>query len=104
MTDKLDAASLRQRLAALPQWHIEAGDAAIRREYLFADFPQAFGFMAQVALHAERLDHHPEWFNVHRRVDVRLTTHDAGGVTERDIALARHADDVHARLVRDPSA
>jgi 4a-hydroxytetrahydrobiopterin dehydratase len=84
--------------ADLHAWTLEPGGLAITRRFVFADFNAAFGFMSQIALHAERHDHHPEWSNVYNRVDVRLTTHDAGGLTERDFALARHCDAVHARL------
>ena len=76
-------------LAKLPGWNALAGDRdAITRTYLFPDFNTAFGFMARVSLMAEKLDHHPEWFNVYNRVEVTLTTHDADGVTELDVALA----------------
>ena len=71
----------------LGAWTVEVGK--LHREYRFRDFVQAFGFMTQVALLAERADHHPEWFNVYNRVVVDLTTHEAGGITERDIELAR---------------
>ena len=86
--------------ADLAAWTLEPEGNAIARRFVFPDFAAAFGFMTQVALHAERHDHHPEWSNVYNRVDVRLTTHDAGGLTERDFALARHCDAVHARLAR----
>jgi 4a-hydroxytetrahydrobiopterin dehydratase len=80
-------------LAQLDGWSAAEGRDAIIKSFHFKDFPHAFGFMAQVALVAERMDHHPEWFNVYNRVDVLLTTHDAGGVTERDVALARAMDE-----------
>ena len=79
-------------LAVLPEWTLRADGLAICRSFRFADFSEAFGFMARVALEAEKADHHPEWFNVYNRVEVRLTTHDAGGLTERDLALATVAD------------
>jgi 4a-hydroxytetrahydrobiopterin dehydratase len=72
-----------------PLWRIAEGERdAIQRTFRFSDFTAAFGFMTRTALMAEKLDHHPEWFNVYNRVDVTLTTHDAGGVTEFDVTLA----------------
>lgn len=97
--DKLDALTLRTSLEELPHWQLEEGGLAIRRSLRFADFTQAFGFMTQVALHAEKQDHHPEWSNVYQRVDIRLTTHDAGGLTVRDLALARCIDRIAAPLL-----
>jgi 4a-hydroxytetrahydrobiopterin dehydratase len=79
-------------LAQLPQWSWAADRDAIVRTFRFADFSAAWGFMSRVALLAEKLDHHPEWSNVYGRVEVLLTTHDAGGVTERDLAMARFMD------------
>lgn len=80
-------------LAQLPQWGRAQGDReAIFRAFHFADFNEAFGFMSRCALRAEQLDHHPEWFNVYNRVEVTLTTHDADGVTELDLTLARFMD------------
>ncbi len=78
------------RIAALFRkgWRIEADDRAIRREFRFRDFAEAFGWMTRIALLAEKMDHHPEWTNVWNRVEVRLTTHDVGGLSDRDIALA----------------
>ncbi len=76
-------------LAQLPGWSRAEGDReAIHRTFKFADFNIAFGFMTRVAIRAEQLDHHPEWFNVYNRVEVTLTTHDADGVTALDVALA----------------
>jgi 4a-hydroxytetrahydrobiopterin dehydratase len=83
---KLEDGELASRLAQLPGWTIE--DGKLHRRYQFDDFVDAFGFMASCALVAERLAHHPEWSNVYGRVVVDLTTHDAGGITERDFALA----------------
>jgi 4a-hydroxytetrahydrobiopterin dehydratase len=81
-------------LAKLPGWTRADGEReAIARTYRFADFNIAFAFMTRVAIRAEQLDHHPEWFNVYNRVEVVLTTHDAGGVTELDVALASFMDD-----------
>lgn len=84
----LDRAAVAERLKSLPQWRLDAGGLAISRSLRFADFNAAFGFMARVALAAEKADHHPEWSNVWNRVDIRLTTHDAGGLTTRDFDLA----------------
>lgn len=88
--------ALADVLARLPGWRAVPGRQAIARSFAFADFNAAFGFMARVALIAEQLDHHPEWTNVYRKVDVTLTTHDAGGVTERDLALAEAMDRIAA--------
>ena len=79
-------------LVALPEWQLEPDGKAIIRTFSFADFRTAFGFMTEAAIEAEKLDHHPEWSNVYRTVEVRLTTHDAGGLTERDFELARRMD------------
>jgi 4a-hydroxytetrahydrobiopterin dehydratase len=78
----------------LPGWADVAGRDAIRREFRFADFNAAFGFMTRVALKADQLDHHPEWFNVYNRVEVLLATHDADGVTDLDVELASFMDKV----------
>jgi 4a-hydroxytetrahydrobiopterin dehydratase len=81
-------------LTELPGWRAGEGDReTLARTYRFADFNAAFGFMTRVALMAETLDHHPEWINVYSRVDVTLTTHDAGGVTALDLKLARFMDE-----------
>jgi 4a-hydroxytetrahydrobiopterin dehydratase len=86
-------------LQALPEWRAaEGGRDAIARTFRFADFNAAFGFMSRAALMAEKLDHHPEWLNVYDRVEVVLTTHDAGGVTELDVKLARFMDDCAREL------
>lgn len=79
-------------LAALPGWTHDPDRDAITRRFMFADFSQAFGFMARVALLAEAQDHHPEWSNVWNRVDILLTTHDAGGLSQRDVTLANAID------------
>lgn len=85
---------LEQALAQLPAWSAHNGDRrAITRSLRFADFNAAFGFMSRVALLAETMDHHPEWSNVYNRVEVLLTTHDAGGVTDRDVRMARFIDE-----------
>ena len=80
---------LDQELKSLPGWHKVEGRNAIAKSFKFKSFTEAFGFMAKVALTAEKMDHHPEWFNVYSRVDVTLTTHSAGGVTDLDINLAK---------------
>jgi 4a-hydroxytetrahydrobiopterin dehydratase len=79
-------------VAELPAWQVVAGQPAIRRQFTFADFNAAFGFMTRVAILAEKADHHPEWSNVYNRVEITLTTHDAGGVTAKDAALAAAID------------
>ena len=76
-------------IAELEGWTVVEGRDAIRREFLFSDFREAFAWMTRVALLAEKMNHHPEWFNVYNRVDVTLSTHDAGGVTELDARMAR---------------
>lgn len=79
-------------LAQLSGWSAVEGRDAIRKLYAFKDFKRAFAFMTQVALKAEQMDHHPEWFNVYAKVDVTLATHDAGGVTALDVELAKYCD------------
>jgi 4a-hydroxytetrahydrobiopterin dehydratase len=79
-------------------WTKDQNRDAITREFVFPDFNRAFAFMTQVALAAEKADHHPEWANVYNKVRVTLTTHDAGGVTQKDLDLARFADESYARL------
>ena len=96
MTQKIGAAAFVDRFDG---WSATEGRDAVRKVFKFADFKQAFGFMAQVALKAEQMDHHPEWFNVYNTVEVTLTTHDAGGVTQKDIDLARKMDGFAKKLV-----
>ncbi len=86
---KLDINARKQALADLPGWREVAGRDAIAKTFKFKDFNTAFGFMTRAALLAEKMDHHPEWFNVYNRVEVTLSTHDAGGVTEKDVKLAK---------------
>src|SRR5437660_6226497 len=88
MPQKLTADARKTALAKLTGWSEVKGRDAITRKFVFKDFSEAFGFMARAALVAEKLDHHPEWFNVYKTVEVTLATHDAGGVTELDIKLA----------------
>lgn len=96
MTDKIGAAAA---IETLNGWAVKAGDRdAIEKIYKFADFKSAFAFMSASALKAEQMDHHPEWFNVYNRVEVTLTTHDADGVTGRDVDLATYMDGLAAQL------
>ena len=87
----LDADQLATLNHDLPLWRRE-GDTALLRDLVFADFKAAFAFMTEVAAVADRMDHHPEWSNVYNRVSIRLTTHDAQGLTQRDVALAHSID------------
>ena len=89
---KLDADTRTAALKELPEWREVEGRDAIARTFRFKDFNAAFGFMTRVALQAEKVDHHPEWFNVYNRVEVTLATHNAGGVTGKDIAMAKMMD------------
>jgi 4a-hydroxytetrahydrobiopterin dehydratase len=90
---KLDARKRKAALKSLSKWKEVEGRDAIACTFVFKDFNEAFGFMSRVALLAEKMDHHPEWFNVYKTVDVTLSTHDAGGVTENDIAMAKAMED-----------
>jgi 4a-hydroxytetrahydrobiopterin dehydratase len=92
MAQKLSGEARIRALARLSGWSELKGRDAISKKFVFADFNEAFGFMARVALAAEKLDHHPEWSNVYKTVEVTLSTHDAGGLTERDLALAEAMD------------
>lgn len=92
MAARLDDAAIARALEELDGWSLVDGRSAITRTFTFGDFNAAFGFMSRVALAAEKMDHHPEWFNVYRTVQVTLSTHDAGGITELDVRLARRMD------------
>jgi 4a-hydroxytetrahydrobiopterin dehydratase len=81
-----------------PEWTVDRERGAIRRTFHFPDFAHAFGFMTHMAMVSEKMDHHPEWFNVYNRVDITLTTHDAGGLTSRDLAWAQRANAAYALL------
>jgi 4a-hydroxytetrahydrobiopterin dehydratase len=94
MVERLDAAGQAALAADLPGWALVEGRDAIMRRFRFADFSAAWGFMARVALLAEAQDHHPEWSNVWNRVEIILTTHDAGGLSVRDLRLAKAIDAV----------
>jgi 4a-hydroxytetrahydrobiopterin dehydratase len=100
---KLSALETSKLLAGHPHWRHDTERDAIVREFIFADFNQAFSFMTQVALAAEKRDHHPEWANVYNRVNMVLTTHDAGGLTQRDFDLAGCADEAFNRFALVPS-
>lgn len=92
MATPLSSADRREALDKLPEWREVEGRDAIFRSFRFADFRTAFAFMTEVALMAEKMDHHPEWFNVYAQVDITLSSHDAGGLTDRDIRLAQQID------------
>ena len=92
MVARLTEGHRRESLAAIPEWSWDEARDAIARRFVFTDFNHAFGFMTRVALLAEKADHHPEWSNVWNRVDILLTTHDAGGLSQRDIAMAQAID------------
>ncbi len=92
MAEKLTGPALAEAVAGLDGWAMVEGREAICKSYRFEDFNAAFGWMTRAALIAEKMDHHPEWFNVYNRVEVTLATHDVGGVSERDLAMARAMD------------
>jgi 4a-hydroxytetrahydrobiopterin dehydratase len=94
MAQKLDNAARKSALAKLNGWSDVSGRDAITRKFIFKNFNEAFGFMSRVALVAEKIDHHPEWSNVYKTVDVTLSTHDAGGLTELDVKLAEAMDKI----------
>jgi 4a-hydroxytetrahydrobiopterin dehydratase len=93
MVEKLSEEARAAELMNLAGWDEVAGRDAIKKIFTFKDFNEAFGFMSRVALKADQMDHHPEWFNVYNRVEVTLSTHDADGLTERDIKLAKFMDE-----------
>jgi 4a-hydroxytetrahydrobiopterin dehydratase len=92
MVDQLSEDERAEALDELDEWDYDEGRDAIMRSFTFADFTEAFAFMTRVALIAEKSDHHPEWSNVWNRVDITLTTHDAGGLSARDVAMAEAID------------
>lgn len=101
---KLTNEQLQSLLAQLPAWQASpARGGLITRRFVFRDFAQAMGFMCQIAVHAEKNNHHPEWSNVYNRVDVTLTTHDVDGLSMRDIRLARTMDQVAEALAQQPA-
>ena len=96
---KLTEDEIKAAVSSLPGWRFEG--SKLHKQYIFADFAHAFGFMATAAILIEKMNHHPEWSNVYNRIDVHLTTHDAGGVSKRDIELAHVLDNISARLVEN---
>ncbi len=96
MAQKLTGEARKSALSRLNGWSEAAGRDAITKKFVFTDFNQAFGFMTRAALVAEKMDHHPEWFNVYKTVEVTLSTHDAGGLTEFDVKLAEAMDKIAA--------
>jgi 4a-hydroxytetrahydrobiopterin dehydratase len=92
MIERLNDAARAALAKTLPHWTLLPGRDAIQREWKFAGFSEAWGFMTRVALLAEKHDHHPEWSNVYNRVEITLSTHDAGGLSSRDVALAHAID------------
>ena len=94
MAQKLSGDARKTALSKLKGWSEFSGRDAIEKTFTFKDFSEAFGFMTRVALVAEKMDHHPEWTNVYKTVDVTLSTHDAGGVTEMDVKLAEAMDKI----------
>jgi len=88
--EKLSSSDIEQRMVELPAWALD--QHKLFRQFVFANFVETFGFMSQVALLAERLGHHPEWSNVYNRVEIHLTTHDAGGLSALDFTLAKQID------------
>jgi 4a-hydroxytetrahydrobiopterin dehydratase len=92
MAGKLEGAARAEALAKLDGWKEIDGRDAIRKDFAFADFNVAFGFMCRVALMAERMDHHPEWLNVYNKVEITLASHDVGGISARDVKLAGFID------------
>jgi 4a-hydroxytetrahydrobiopterin dehydratase len=92
MVQKLSDSDRKDALSDLKGWKHDSARDAISKSFEFDDFVAAFGFMARVALHAEKADHHPEWSNVYNKVDITLTTHDCDGLSEKDVALAKTVD------------
>lgn len=97
MIQSLNSAERAELAQKLPEWQLASGRDAIIRTFKFQDFVEAFGFMAQIAILAEKMDHHPEWSNVYNRVEILLTTHDCDGLSARDVTLALAIDRLAAR-------
>lgn len=98
MVQALTANQLEETIRALDDWSYDPSRKALHRSLHATDFSEIFGLMARIALEAERLDHHPEWFNVYNRLEIWLTTHDADGVSERDITMARFIDSIASSI------
>ncbi len=94
MAQKLSGEARKSAMTRLSGWSEVSGRDAIAKKFVFKDFNQAFGFMTRAALVAEKMDHHPEWFNVYKTVEVTLSTHDAGGLTDLDVKLAEAMDKI----------
>ena len=92
MAERLESKERNKILKTLKDWKKTRGRDPIEKNYIFKDFTSAFSWMTRIALIAEKMDHHPEWFNVYNKVNVTLSTHDAGGITELDIKLAKEMD------------
>jgi len=101
---KLDESERDAALAMVPGWTVDRQRDGIRRSFQFRDFAEAFAFMTRIALEAEKADHHPEWSNVWNKVQIFLTTHSAGGLTSRDIALAHKIDAIAGQLAPERGA
>ncbi|MCF8210310.1 MAG: 4a-hydroxytetrahydrobiopterin dehydratase [Rhodoferax sp.] len=97
---KIEASELNGRLQAIPNWTLEPTGRAVQRDFVLADFRQAFAFMTQIALAAEHHNHHPEWSNVYHRVSITWTTHDVGGLSTLDIAMAEQCDHVYLQCLQ----
>ncbi|TWB51957.1 4a-hydroxytetrahydrobiopterin dehydratase [Rhizobium sp. ERR 922] len=97
--DRLDRAAIDENLAELGGWALADDGLSISKTFKFRNFVEAFGFMTEAALAAEKFNHHPEWFNVYSRVEVKLTTHDAGGLTDHDVKLAKAMEKAAARRI-----
>lgn len=101
---KLDAEQVAKQLLGLPQWTLNAKVGAITREFVLADFMHAFAFMTQIAIAAEKRNHHPEWSNVYNKVLITWTTHDVDGLSSNDIAMARLCDQAFASYAAAPTS
>ncbi len=95
MIEKLSNHERAQFFSTFKGWEDIAGRDGAKKSFKFDDFNHAFGFMTRIAIMADKMDHHPEWFNVYNRVEIVLTTHDAGGLSDRDVALARFIEDIY---------